>query len=78
MSAKTVSCVFKTWIRFLYVTFEDEEFKERMKVKRVDIPTLPKAFRNDVLKDCRYVIDCTEIEVIFFNPLLKINGVFGR
>ena len=72
MSAKTVSCVFKTWIRFLYVTFEDEEFKERMKVKRVDIPTLPKAFRNDVLKDCRYVIDCTEIEV----GNLKLNWMY--
>ena len=43
-----------------------------MKVKRVDIPTLPKAFRNDVLKDCRYVIDCTEIEVFFLNSVLTI------
>ena len=48
-----------TWIQFMYMKFN--EFRSAMFVPRESHKPLPSHFRNPVLRDCRVVIDCTEV-----------------
>ena len=56
-----VSMVFKTWLKFMNVTFKHHEdfiIEKDNKFKKK-----PKAFRNKLLKDTEFVLDCTEFPV---------------
>ena len=48
---------------FLSTFSSDREVVERLFTKREDLPTLPEAFLNDILKNCRTVVDGFEIKV---------------
>ena len=64
LSETTITSVFKTWLHFIYYKYHDDEVQRQMLVKSCDIPKpLPQAFRNSILKNVRFVIDCTEIIV---------------
>ena len=58
----TISSIFKTWIMFMFKKFKDVEKRMFLQRKQLFQP-LPRSFRNNVLKDVRCVIDCTEIRV---------------
>ena len=58
LSLGLIGEVFHTWLQFVYYKFMDLNiFTERK-----DLPELPKPFRNPLLRDCRVVIDCTELK----------------
>ena len=60
--ADTISAVVKTWLSLMYTTFKN--FQEDMFVKSDQISKpVPPHFRNTLLRDVRYVIDCSEIFV---------------
>jgi hypothetical protein len=62
VTTSVVSEVFKTWLQFIYCKFQD--FKQSMFTKRSDIKKpLPFAFQNQLFKNIRVIIDCTEIEI---------------
>ena len=64
ISANTISCVFKTWLIFMFKKFGHDEWRKRLFVRRQDLPQpLPEAFCNKMLEKVRVVIDCTEIEI---------------
>lgn len=55
-----VSVIFHTWLQFMYQKFYD--IRIELFVEREDLPQpLPKCFRNALLRNCRVVIDCTEL-----------------
>lgn len=60
ISLAYVSRVFSVWTQFLFVKFRD--LQDDMFVKKSRHQPLPKAFQNALLKDCRIVIDCTEVK----------------
>ena len=59
ISVPHCSRIFVTWIQFLYKKFG--EFRDDMYVERHEHKPLPWVFRNDLLRDTRIVLDCTEI-----------------
>jgi hypothetical protein len=62
LGARLVGRVFKTWIQFMYHKFL--ELKDYMFVRKCDIKKpLPEHFNNNLCRECRVVIDCTEIFV---------------
>ena len=64
ISERTASRVFATWSQFMYKKFNDPEFKDRMCKRRQDFPQpLPPPFRVPLLKNIRFVGDCTSISI---------------
>jgi hypothetical protein len=62
IGAQLVSRIFKTWIQFIYQNFYD--IRDTMFVRKCDVKKpLPRHFRNNLCRDTRVVIDCTEIQV---------------
>ena len=62
VSSKTASSVFKTWLMFIFYTFND--MRDRMYTKRCDFTLpLPKCFNNDLLRNVRIILDCTEVKI---------------
>ena len=57
--------------------FSDKEFKNRMFVKKKDLPPLPECFRNEYLQDIRVVIDCTPIFIQKPGNLKKQSNTFS-
>ena len=59
-SESAVSCIFNTWIQFMYIHFQQLRFK--MFPSKEDImPNLPRVFRH--FKNIRCSVDCTEFYV---------------
>ena len=60
---ETLRYIVLPFTNILLLYFSDKEFRNRMFVKRRDLPALPLDFRNDILDHVRVVIDCTPIYV---------------
>ena len=62
VSPRIASSVFKTWLMFIYYTFND--MRDRIYTKRSDFTLpLPKCFNNDLLRNVRIILDCTEVKI---------------
>ena len=60
VSATVISQIFKTWLAFLRAKFKDIE--DRCTVELKNLPRPPKAFRNKLLRNTRFSMDCTEFK----------------
>ena len=60
VSDNVFSQVFRTWLGFMRAKFKDIENYCTVALK--DLPKVPKAFRNKLLRKTRFLIDCTEFK----------------
>ena len=59
LNSDMVAKVIQTWLQLLYTVFKEMEGEMFVKTSDITKP-LPKAFRNNLLRKTRSVIDCTE------------------
>ena len=60
VSDTLISQIFKTWLAFFRARFKD--IQDYCTVKLKDLPKTPKPFRNKLLRNVRFSLDCTEFK----------------